>query len=132
MSLSVHGQTSLILGLNVVNYLFLIRLFNSSLALTHHVPSLSFVHLIMLLNIFLSVISDLCFIDSFYTHVLLAHVITGLIIVQYNCNLAFFYNNLLSNVFLIGIISFTTHSNSFFNLFCNRITSIYNSAKIFI
>ena len=62
-------------------------------------PSLSFVYLIMLLNIFLLVINDFCFIDSFNTHVLLAHVITGLIIVQYNCNLALFDNNLLSNIF---------------------------------
>jgi len=53
----------------------------------------------MLLNIFLSVINNFCFTDSFSTHVLLAHVITGLIIVQYNCNLAFFDNNLLANIF---------------------------------
>ena len=62
-------------------------------------PSLSLVGLFIFFNIFISVINYFHFIDSFSTHILLAYVITGLIIVQYNFNLAFFDTNLLLNIF---------------------------------
>jgi len=63
------------------------------------VPSLSFVGVNILLNIFLSIINNVHFIDSFSTHVLVAYIITGLIIAQYNFNLAFFYTIKLLNIF---------------------------------
>jgi len=82
-------------------FLFLIRSFNSSFIVFRHVPSLPLVGPHILLNISLSLINNLLFIDSFSTRVLLAYVyvITSLIIIKFNFNLAFFDNNLHSNIF---------------------------------
>jgi len=62
-------------------------------------PSLSFVGLNILLNIFLSIINNFHLIDSFSTHVSLAYFIIGLIVAHYNFNLAFFDTSKLLNVF---------------------------------
>jgi hypothetical protein len=83
----------------LIMFLFVIRLLNSSFVLVLHVPSLSFVGLNILLNIFLSIIDDFHFIDSFSTHISLAYVITVLIIAQYNFNLAFFDTSKLLHIF---------------------------------
>jgi len=44
---------------------------------------------------------------SFSIHISLAYVITGLIIVQYKFNLAVFDTNLLLNIYLIGILTYS-------------------------
>jgi hypothetical protein len=60
---------------------------------------LSSLHLYI--NIFLAVINNFHFIDSFSTCVALAYVITALIIIQYNFNLVFFKINSFLNIFLL-------------------------------
>ena len=65
-------------------------------------PSLSFVGPDVLLNIFFSFISNFRFIDSFSTHVSLAYVVTGFVIVHYSFNLAFFDTDMLLNIFSLA------------------------------
>jgi hypothetical protein len=64
--------------MQLILFLFLIRLFNSSSVLTIYVPSLALVGLNILLSISVSIISNFRFIDSFSTHVSLAYAITDL------------------------------------------------------
>jgi hypothetical protein len=101
------NQLNLWALMSVIIFLFLIWLFNLPFVLILRVPPLSFVGLNIILNIFLSVIKNFHFIDSFSTHVLLEYVITGLTVVQYNL----FWLPLIPvcfKYFLICIISFKT------------------------
>jgi len=72
------NQLNLLALMWVIIFLFIIRLFNSPFILILHMPTLSFIGLNILLDIFLSVINNFRFISSFSTHVSLAYFITGL------------------------------------------------------
>ena len=92
------------MSLNVANYILISNKVTEFIVifLIFQVPSLYSADQNILLNIFLSDINNFRVIDSFSTHVSLAYVIAGVIIVQYNFNLAFFDTNLLLNIFLLA------------------------------